>query len=183
MATTETRPPATAPPTAEPLPAGGPQVLALVRIAAGLVWLANLNWKTPPDFGENGGGALYGYTKSAVDHPVIDPWSFIVDHVVLPNFRLFGWATLLVETCLAAFLILGLATRLWALIGALQSAAIGMSVAFLPGEWPWSYYMMIAVHLALFATAAGRKWSIDEVLRPVLATRSERVAYWLRKAT
>ncbi len=167
----------------EPIPPGGTRLLALVRVGAGLLWLANLNWKTPPDFGEKGGGALYGYTKSAVDHPVIQPWSVFVDHVVLPHFRLFAWATLIIESCLAAFLLLGLATRLWALIGAFQSAAIGMSVAFLPGEWPWSYYMMIATHVALFATAAGRTWGIDEVLRPAVSGRSERALRLLRLTT
>ena len=37
-----------------------------------------------------------------------------------------------------------------------QSAAIALSVAYAPGEWPWSYWLMIGAHLALLVGSAGR---------------------------
>jgi thiosulfate dehydrogenase [quinone] large subunit len=79
---------------------------------------------------------------------------------------LFGWVTLLVEAGLGAFLLVGLATRLWALIGVAQSVAIALSVLNAPHEWPWAYYLMILIHLVFFATAAGRAYGVDGVLRP-----------------
>ena len=45
-------------------------------------------------------------------------------------------------------------------------------------EWPWSYYLMIAAHLALFALDAGNHWGLDEV-RGRLRTSS---AAWQRSA-
>jgi len=41
-----------------------------------------------------------------------------------------------------------------------------MSVMNAPHEWEWSYYLMILAHVALFATAAGRSYGLDGVLRP-----------------
>ncbi len=60
-----------------------------------------------------------------------------------------------------------LATRLWAAIAVLQSMAMMLSVLHAPHEWHWSYYLIILAHVVLFATAAGRTFGVDGVLRPV----------------
>ena len=137
--------------------------IGAVRIVAGLLWLANLEWKRPPDFGRNQKNGLYKYVDGAVAHPVFAPWSWVVKHVVLKQYTMFGWTTLLLESMLAALLLLGLWTRPVALVAALNSVAIGLSVLHYPNEWPWSYYLMIALHVLLFATAAGRCVGLDGV--------------------
>lgn len=134
---------------------------ALFRVGVAFLWIENAGWKTPPDF-----SSLRRFTSFAVSDPVFPPFSWLVEHVVLPNFTFFGWMTLLLEASLGAFLLLGLATRLWALIGIAQSLAITLSVLNAPNEWEWSYYLMILAHLGLFATAAGRSFGLDAVLRP-----------------
>jgi thiosulfate dehydrogenase [quinone] large subunit len=159
------------------------RTMAVVRMAVALLWLTNTGWKLPPDFGEEGGGSLYGYTVDAVEHPVFDPYSAMVESMILPNFQTFGWLVWITEISLGAFLLVGLATRFWAIVGAVQSAAIGLSVAFAPEEWPWAYYLMVAAHLALLATAAGRTWGLDEIVRPVLAVRPARWTRWATVAT
>ena len=69
-------------------------------------------------------------------------------------------------TSVATGLLFGLATRLWAAVGAVQSLSIGLTVARVPDEWGWSYWLMIAAHVAVFAApAAGRVWSLDASLR------------------
>ncbi len=136
-------------------------MLGLFRVGVALLWIENAGWKKPPDF-----SSLRYFTSFAVSDPVFPPFSWLVEHVILTNFAFFGWMTLLVEASLGAFLLLGLATRLWALIGMFQSLAITMSVLNAPHEWEWSYYLMILAHLALFATAAGRSYGLDAVLRP-----------------
>jgi thiosulfate dehydrogenase [quinone] large subunit len=148
-----------------------------------LLWIQNVYWKVPPDFGERRNADLYRFTRAAVDHPVFAPYAFVVKHVVLPNFTFFGWLTLFVEASLGGFLLIGLATRLWALVGVAQSLVITLSVLNTPGEWHWSYYLMIAAHLVLFAVAAGRAGGLDGVLRPVWLASDGRLSRLLVRAS
>lgn len=142
----------------------------IMRIGVAFLWIQNVGWKSPPDFRH-----LRGYTEYAVDRPVFGPYAWLVEHVVLPNFTVFGWLTLLIESGLGAFLLVGLATRLWAAIGVGQSVVITMSALNAPHEWQWSYYLMILLHVALFVTAAGRSFGVDGVLRPVWQRSSARI--------
>lgn len=141
-------------------------VLAAVRIAVGFMWLQNVNWKRPPDFGQAAHNGLYQYTEDAVKHPVLGAFSWLVQNVIDPNFALFGWGVLIAEFCLGAFLLVGFLTRFWAAIGILQTIAITLSVLNTPGEWQWSYYLMFAAQFVILATAAGRIAGVDGLLRP-----------------
>lgn len=135
--------------------------LAGLRILAGLIWLYNVVWKTPPDFGESNRSGLYQFTHFAVDHPVFPPFSWLIEHVVLPNFTAFGWLVLATETLLAVLLLTGTAVRLAALIGAGQSLAIALSVAQAPHEWPWAYAMLIGIHVVLLLTPCAQYAAVD----------------------
>ncbi|GAA3959896.1 DoxX family protein [Actinoplanes auranticolor] len=142
-------------------------LIVVIRVGLALLWIQNASWKTPPDFGRGDPpGGLFKFTSYAVEFPVLGPYAWLTEHVVLPNFSFFGWTTLLVEASLGAFLLIGLATRLWALVGIGQTLAITLSVLNAPHEWPWSYLLMLLMHAAVFATAAGRVAGIDGVLRP-----------------
>ncbi|MEJ7705929.1 MAG: hypothetical protein WKF82_00870 [Nocardioidaceae bacterium] len=92
---------------------------------------------------------------------------------MLPHFQPFGWMVLGVETTFAVLLLTGTLVRLAALAGVAQSLAIALSVAHTPGEWPWSYWMMIGIHVVLLGTAAGRVAAVDAVrAEPVGAAAS-----------
>jgi hypothetical protein len=134
-----------------------------LRLLAGLLWLENVVWKVPPDFGERTGGGLYFWTGLAVKYPVFDPFTWLVEKVVLPNFTPFGWGVLVAETALAVLLLTGTAVRPAALLGVAQSLAIGLSVAEseAPNEWPWAYAMMIGIHAVLFFTPCARYAAVD----------------------
>ena len=149
-------------PTPPPARASG-IALAVLRILAGLLWLAHVWWKVPPDFGENRRTGPVFWTHLAVDHPVFPPYSWLVEHLVLPNFTPFGWLVLVVETLLPVLLMTGTAVRLAALIGIGQSLAIGLSVAEAPNEWPWAYAMMIGVHLVLLLAPSAQYAAVDAV--------------------
>lgn len=155
----------------------------LLRVGLGVLWLSGAGWKRPPDFGESSGRGLYRFTEYAVSHPVFGPYEWVVRELVLPNFGIFGWTVLVAEALVGAFLILGLATRFWAVVGALQSSVIALSVLYAPDEWPWAYYLMILGHLAVFATAAGRVAGLDGVLRPVWAARRSALDRLLLRAS
>ena len=157
-------------------------VLAGLRIGLGLLWLQGAGWKNPATFGRDR-GFFYDFMADAVDNAVFPPFAWVVEEVVRPNFTLFAWAVFLTEVLLATFLLLGLATRLWALIGAAQSTAILLSLANTPNEWGWSYWLMIAAHLAVFATAAGRYAGLDGLLRPAWSRSSDAIARLLVRAS
>jgi thiosulfate dehydrogenase [quinone] large subunit len=131
-------------------------LIAALRIGLALLWMQNAAWKKPPDF-----DTLRFFTGWAVEHEVFAPYAWLVENLVLPNFGFFGWSVLLVEAALGGFLLVGLATRLWALIGVAQTIAIMLSVYNEPSEWHWSYFLMLLAHLAVFAVAAGRYAGLD----------------------
>jgi thiosulfate dehydrogenase (quinone) large subunit len=159
-------------------------LLAVVRIGVGLLWLQNVGWKTPPDFGRaDPPGGLYLSASYAVSNPVLAPFGWLMERLVLPNFTFFGWMVLLVEAALGAFLLIGLASRFWALIGIAQTVVIALSVLNAPHEWYWSYLLMLLVHMALFATAAGRYGGLDGLLRPEWEVSRSWAARWLVRAS
>ena len=132
-----------------------------LRLLAGLLWLYNVSWKRAPDFGQDNDTGLYHFTALAVSDPVFPPYSWVIENLVLPNFTPFGWVVLFAETTLAVLLLSGAFVRLAAALGVTQSAAIGLSVALAPGEWPWAYAMMVGIHVVLLFSAAGRYLSVD----------------------
>ena len=141
-------------------------VIGGVRILAGLLWLANIHWKVPGDFGENNGGGLYKYSASTLRHATFGPFKWLTEHLILPNFTFFGWFTLISEISLALLLLAGYRTKLVALAGAAMSVPILLSVLYYDKtyEWSWSYLLMIGLHLLLYATNAGTHLGLDGVL-------------------
>ena len=97
------------------------------------------------------------------------PWAWLVDNLILPNWTLFAWSVFVIEVLMGAFLLVGLATRLFGHdrdrpvrrhppFGGQRAARMGVVL-----------WLMIAAHLAVWATAAGRWYGLDGVLRPAWA--------------
>ena len=145
---------------------------AFLRILLGLMWLYNVAWKRAPDFGQDAGNGLYKYTSYAVEYPVLAPYAWITEHLILPVFPVFGWVVLIVESALAVLLLTGTYVRLAAVIGVAQSLAIGLSVAYAPNEWPWSYFLMVGAHVVLVLAAAGRTLGTDGVRAGTTSART-----------
>jgi hypothetical protein len=134
-----------------------------LRVLLGMLWLWNVNWKVPPDFGEEGMRGLYKFTAYAVSDPVFAPYSWVVETVVLPGLPVFGWGVIISETALAVLLLSGAWVRVAALLGIAQSIAITLSVAFAPHEWAWAYLLMTGAHVALLLSSSGRLVAVDAV--------------------
>lgn len=155
----------------------------VMRVAVAYLWFENLDWKRPPHFGANDRSGLWAFTNGAIEHPVWDPFSAVVESLVLPNFGPFGWGVYIAEIALGCFLLIGLATRFWAVVGVVQSFVIYLTVGAQPHEWPWTYVLMMIAHLALFALAAGRVVGVDAVLRRRLSPSGSRPERLLLAAT
>jgi len=150
-------------PATDEVPRGQAVAAAALRILLGMLWLYNVSWKRPPDFGQEAGSGLYKFTSYAVSDPVFPPYSWLVEHVVLNVFTPFGWLVLIAETTLAVLLLTGAWVRLAAALGVAQSVAIALSVAYAPDEWPWSYWLMIGAHALILFSSAGRVLAVDGV--------------------
>lgn len=154
--------------------------LGVARITVGLMWLANLHWKVPPTFGEDTGGGLYKYAASVSRNSPFAPFTWVTEEIILPNFQLFGWITLLSELAIAALLLSGYLTRIAALAGALMTVPIFLSVIYYDraDEWSWSYLLMFAAHLFVYGSLAGRHLGVDGVIRGD-AGRRQRATTWV----
>lgn len=154
-------------------------IICISRVSVGLLWINNASWKTPV----NNFATLRMYTEYGSTKPVFGFWGWIIDNVILPNFTFFGWMTLITEAALGGFILVGLATRFWALVGAGMAITIALTVLNAPNEWPWSYYLLILMQLMLFATKAGRHGGIDGLLRDKWSTGKSKVTRLLTAAS
>lgn len=142
-------------------------VLSLARSLIGLLWLGTVRWKLPPTFvppaGERG---LMDWLQLEVAHPTIALYADFVSSVVLPNFTAFAWIIFLTELLVGLMLLTGTFTRAAALIGLLMSLNLGLGLLSVPGEWPWSYLMMIMWHGLLLVSLPQKMWGVDRWLGP-----------------
>lgn len=135
--------------------------LAGLRIFVGVLWLANLSWKLPPDFGrDDPRGLLYSF-RQAERHALVGPLRDFVEDVVIPHFTLFGSLVFAVELVAGVLLFLGLFTRLGALIGTGQSLAITALVVRAPNEWFWGYAMLVLLNLLPLVGPSSARLSLD----------------------
>ncbi len=130
-----------------------------------MLWLANLAWKLPPDFGrDDPEGLLYNF-ELAAEHAVGAPLRTLANDVLIPHFTLFGWIVFLVELVVGLSLLLGLWTRIGALLGVGQAIAITLLVVRAPDEWIWTYLLLIAMSVVVALTPSGARLSVDSRLR------------------
>jgi hypothetical protein len=129
----------------------GPTVL---RWTAAMLWLGNIAWKRPPDFGRSADACsgLCRYVADGAEHPVFPGSAWLFEHLIGPNLGVFGWFTVLAEGIVAALLLSGRFRRLAAVGGIMLSIGIMAAVANAPGEWYWTYILMIALHVGVLVT-------------------------------
>ena len=142
-----------------------PLALSGCRSLIGLLWLASLRWKLPPNFiaGE-GHRSLLEWLQLEVAHPTLGLYADFVATVVIPNFILFAWLTFAVELLIGLSLTLGLYTRWGALLGLLWSLNLALGLLEVPGEWPWSYLMLMMWHGLFLVSTSQQSWGVDGVL-------------------
>jgi thiosulfate dehydrogenase (quinone) large subunit len=148
-------------------------VLALVRLFVGSLWFQQLAWKLPPTFE----GLRYWVVKEG-QYTIVPGYSFLIQHVLLPNFLLLGAATWSAELLVALCLLFGCFSRFGALLSVLLAAQLYLGLAFAPGEWYWTYGMLVLLGIVLAAVPAGRRLGVDQWLSPRLhsASKTHRLA-------
>ncbi len=141
-----------------------PLVLSGCRTLIGLLWLTSLRWKLPPTFAESEGHrSLMEWLQLEIAHPTVGLYADFVAGVVLPNFILFAWLTFLVELFIGLSLMLGLFSRWGALLGVLWSLNLTIGLLSVPGEWPWSYLMLLMWHGLFLVSTPLQRWGLDHI--------------------
>ena len=153
--------------------------LALVRIFFGYLWFQELFWKLPPDF-----AGLHGYVVEEGKYTFIPGYTFIIQHVFLPNFILLGAGTFIAELLVSISLLFGIFSRLGALLALVLTVQLYVGLAVAPGEWYWTYGMLILLSVVFVAFPSGRRLGFDQWIAPRLHTMTSnttfmRIVRWL----
>ncbi len=141
-------------------------LLALVRLLTGWLWFQQLFWKLPPDF-----TGLHSYVVKEGTSTFIPGYSFIIQQVFLTHFVLLGAFTWGAELAVGLLLLFGIFSRLGALISTILALQLYVGLAVAPGEWYWTYGMLVLLSLALLAVPSGRRLGLDQWLFVRLETQ------------
>lgn len=154
---------------------GSALTLAVVRIFVGYLWFQQLFWKLPPSF-----VGLHQYVVREAQYTFLPGYSFIIQHVFLPNFTLLGAGTWLAELLVALSLLFGVCSRLGGLLATIL--ALQLYVGLSTSEWYWTYGMLVLLGIVFAALPAGRRLGIDQWLAPRIHTAApdNRVARFLQ---
>jgi len=160
--------------------------LGLARILYGYLWWQQSAWKVPSDdFGRTSGGGLWYWVQQEIQHPTVGAYRDFLVTVMIPHWTFFGWMTLLTETFIGVTLMLGLGTRLGALVALGMAANITVGILGVPHEWGWTYVMLLTFPALFLLTDAGRSVGLDGFLVGPLdraaagGSRAARLARWL----
>jgi len=141
--------------------------LALVRVFFGYLWFQQLFWKLPPSF-----AGLHSYVVNEGKYTFLPGYSFIIQHVFLPNFILLGAGTWIAELIVSLCLLFGIFSRFGALLATILSIQLYVGLAIAPGEWYWTYGMLVLLGAVFTIIPAGRRLGVDQLLAPRLQVQS-----------
>jgi uncharacterized membrane protein YphA (DoxX/SURF4 family) len=131
----------------------------VIRVSMGIMWWSQTLWKLPPTY-----GGLRFWIDQIVKGAAFPAHAEFVRSVVLPHFTFFAFQVYVSEVLIAVSLMLGLFTRLGALLGALSAVNLYLGLYRISSEWPWTYGFMILLQIMLLVHHAGRSLGIDAML-------------------
>src|SRR5258708_3989562 len=112
--------------------------LALVRLFVGYLWFQQLFWKMPPDF-----AGLHKYVVEESHYAFFPGYASFVQQVFLPHFLLLGAGVWTAELLVSLSLMLGLFSRLGALLATLLAIQLYVGLPVPPGECYSTYPILL----------------------------------------
>ena len=131
----------------------------VTSVSMGIMFWSQTLWKLPPTYGD-----LRYWMEQLVKGAAFPAHADFVRSVMLPHFMFFAPQIYAGEVLIATSLMLGLFTRLGALLGALQAVNLYLGLYRIPSECPWTYGFMILLQIMLLVHHAGRSLGIDAML-------------------
>ena len=138
-----------------------PRAVALwgLRVVVGSMWWQQTLWKIPPNFD----GLRYWMQQEAA-HAAIVLQGDLVRDIVLPNLNVFGPLVYCIEVLVGVSLLLGLFSRIGALLGAAMILNLWLGLYSAPGEWPWTYMFLLIIQITYVIDPPGRVLGADDWL-------------------
>lgn len=139
----------------------------LARLFIGSLWWQQSLWKLPPTYTDqpNGSGGLRYWMGEMAKYASTGLQQHFVKDVVLPHFYFFAPQVYFGEVFIAITLILGLFSRLGALLGSLMALNLWLGLYRSPSEWPWTYFFLVVIQITFFFYPPGRSLGMDAILR------------------
>ena len=131
--------------------------VGVLRVLVGTMWWQQSLWKVPPHYD----WGLIHWMQEMVEHASTPLQSDLVRDLVLPNIAFFGPLVYAIEVAIAVSLILGVATRVGALLGALMAINLWLGLYNAPGEWPWTYMFLVILQVIYLIDPPGRSLGVD----------------------
>jgi uncharacterized membrane protein YphA (DoxX/SURF4 family) len=138
------------------------------RLIVGGMWWQQTLWKLPPTYTDNPdgvSGGLHYWVGEMVQHAAFGVQSWVVEHIVQPNFYVFAPQVYVIEVIIAISLMLGIFSRVGGVLGALMATNLWLGLYRANYEWPWTYLFLILLQVTFVVYAAGRSLGIDAILR------------------
>ena len=138
------------------------------RVVMGGLWWQQSLWKLPPFYTNHPEAPLTtsrAYWMGQMGkYAAIPLQADLVNNVVLTHFCVFAPMVYVAEVLTGVSLMLGVFTRFFAVIGALQILNIWLGLYNAPGEWPWNYFILLLLNLMFALNCYGRSLGIDAFL-------------------
>lgn len=135
----------------------------LFRLLMGSMWFQGAIWKLPLPVS----GGLQYWTEQMAGNAAFSFYAALVRDLLLPNMAIFNPLVLAAELGFAVSLILGIAVRPIAAVGALYALGLWIGLYRHPAEWPWIYIFIAIAHGQFAVYQAGRSLGLDGLRRPV----------------
>lgn len=147
------------------------------RVLIGAMWYQGTTWKLPLPYSD----AFEYWLKQTAEHAAFPLLGDLVSGVFLPLIPVVGVLVYLAELLFAVTLMLGVVTRLGALLAAGQALFLWLGLYRAEAEWPWNYVFLAVVHGFFIVYAAGRSLGVDAILRRPggIVSRASGVSGWL----
>jgi thiosulfate dehydrogenase [quinone] large subunit len=138
------------------------------RFVMGGFWWQQSLWKLPPLYTNHPEaplttGLAYWMHQMGM-YAAIPLQADLVNNVVLPHFYVFAPIVYVAEVLTGVSLMLGVFTRAFAVIGALQILNLWLGLYNAPGEWPWTYFFLLVLQLTFAVHSYGRSLGIDAII-------------------
>jgi uncharacterized membrane protein YphA (DoxX/SURF4 family) len=132
----------------------------IARTIVGTMWWQQTIWKTPPTY-----GGLRFWMEQMAKYASSGLQRHFVSDVVLAHYSFFAPQVYLSEVLISVCLLLGVWSRIGALVGSAMALNLMFGLYRSPSEWVWTYVFLLIVMVQFVMEPPGRSLGLDALIR------------------